>query len=220
MLPEEIEKKKAESAWVDAEVQVARAEKEGRTADAVALRRKAEEAHTALKKAEEVFRNAKEKADDEQDARLHEKMSKTDEKALRRAIYETIASKEANDADAAALRRKAEAGKITPKEKIDEHPVLPKVVEKNIKEKVRKLCEVSTRVRIDMLRDDYLKMERTQFTERLVGWAAEFGFKIDGDYISIEGADVNGFIESIDTMFGEWDKKEKAKSGKMERHRS
>jgi hypothetical protein len=84
------------------------------------------------------------------------------------------------------------------------------------RQKIQKLLSVSTRVRIDMLRD-YLQMDKVDFTGHLVDWAVEYGFKIDGDYINIEGGDVGGFMKDLDAMYSSWEGKEKAKDGKIEK---
>ncbi len=82
------------------------------------------------------------------------------------------------------------------------------------KEKLVKAFKVSTRIKIEMLRT-YVRMEESEFTDKLFDWAEEFGFKIDGDSIAIENADVSGFVASLDKYFAEWNAKEKRKVGKM-----
>jgi WD40 repeat protein len=82
------------------------------------------------------------------------------------------------------------------------------------RQKIQRLLSVSTRVRIDMLRD-YLQMDKVDFTGQLVDWAVEYGFTIDGDYINIEGGNVNGFMKNLDAMYTSWEGKEKAKDGKI-----
>nr|MDO8114989.1 hypothetical protein [Candidatus Sigynarchaeota archaeon] len=69
--------------------------------------------------------------------------------------------------------------------------------------KLKKLLKVSKRVRIDLVRE-YVKMDEERFIEKLVEWAAEFEFKIDGDYIITDGSNVDEFIGSIDAMFARW----------------
>jgi len=87
--------------------------------------------------------------------------------------------------------------------------------EKNCtRDHLKKVLSVSTRIRIDMLRDDFLKMERADFADRLLEWAIEFGFKIDGEYIIIEGKNVDNFISTIDKMFEQWGEGEKSKHSK------
>jgi WD40 repeat protein len=83
------------------------------------------------------------------------------------------------------------------------------------KEKLVKAFKVSTRIQIQMLQT-YLRMDEVEFTDKLFDWAAEFGFKIDGDSITIENADITGFMTSLDKYFADWNTKEKKKAGKME----
>jgi hypothetical protein len=48
-----------------------------------------------------------------------------------------------------------------------------------------------------------------------VEWAYQFGFKIDGDYVILENADIGGFIAELDKSFATWDSKAKTKDGKL-----
>lgn len=41
-------------------------------------------------------------------------------------------------------------------------------------------------------------------------WAVEFGFRIDGDFILIENADIDAFVSSLDKQFEMWGKTEKS----------
>lgn len=61
-----------------------------------------------------------------------------------------------------------------------------------IKVKMRKILAVSTRVRIDMLKE-YLQVDGGQFIQYLIDWANEFGYKIDGDYIVLDTMVVGKF---------------------------
>ena len=77
-----------------------------------------------------------------------------------------------------------------------------------ISKKIKKLINVSGKIRLDIMRD-VLKMEFSEFNERLFDWAVEFGFKIDGDYIIIENSDVEGFINQLDKQFELWENRKK-----------
>lgn len=57
-------------------------------------------------------------------------------------------------------------------------------------------------------------MDTKLFNKMIFDWTMEFGFKVDGDYILIGGANVNGFIMELDKQFEEWKNKEKSKDGK------
>ena len=61
-----------------------------------------------------------------------------------------------------------------------------------IKEKMRTILAVSTRIRIDMLRE-YIGVENGQFVPLLVNFAKEFSYKIDGDFIVPETVLVNKY---------------------------
>lgn len=60
-----------------------------------------------------------------------------------------------------------------------------KVREKRKKnEKIKEMVEVSTRIRLDMIRD-VLAMNKKTFNNKIFEWAREFGFTIGGDYLII-----------------------------------
>ncbi|HME55028.1 MAG TPA: hypothetical protein VKM55_22675 [Candidatus Lokiarchaeia archaeon] len=61
-----------------------------------------------------------------------------------------------------------------------------------IKSKMRTILAVSTRIRIDMLRE-YLQLNNDVFIQLLVNFASEFNYKIDGDYIVLDTVVVNKF---------------------------
>ena len=84
----------------------------------------------------------------------------------------------------------------------------------NAADQLRKIMKVSTRIRQDQLRK-LLKMEEDTFNERIIEWAEEFGFKIDGDYVAFGGGDVDAFIQSLDQQFAEWTGAETSKAGKV-----
>jgi tetratricopeptide (TPR) repeat protein len=83
-----------------------------------------------------------------------------------------------------------------------------KVKKEKISSNIKKIMKVSTKIRLDIMRD-VLKMEFSEFNEKLLDWAVEFGFKIDGDYIIIENSDVEGFINQLDKQFELWENREK-----------
>ena len=79
--------------------------------------------------------------------------------------------------------------------------------------KITKMMRVSSRIRLDVMREG-LNLDSKAFNTKLFDWANEFGFKIDGDYIVVEDADIEGFISSLDKQFDMWENKEKGKEGK------
>jgi hypothetical protein len=86
--------------------------------------------------------------------------------------------------------------------------------EQTLAGKLKRILDVSKRVSLGMIRD-VLKLEKETFSERIVEWAHQFGFKIDGDYVILENADIDGFIAELDKSFASWDSKTKAKDGKV-----
>ena len=53
-----------------------------------------------------------------------------------------------------------------------------------------------------------------EFISKIWDWANKYGFKIDGDYIIIENADIEGFIRGLDEQFELWRNGEKMKKDK------
>ncbi len=53
-----------------------------------------------------------------------------------------------------------------------------------------------------------LGLDADTFSNKIFDWAAEFGFKIDGDFVVIEGGDVTGFISKLDAEFADWGQKD------------
>ena len=59
-----------------------------------------------------------------------------------------------------------------------------------------------------------LGMDRSQVLSKFFDWSDKFGFKIDGDYLTIEGGETD-FFSSLDQQFSDWENKEETKQGKM-----
>ena len=70
--------------------------------------------------------------------------------------------------------------------------------------KLKEFAEVSQKIRLSMLRNA-LDLDKRTFDNKIFKWAKEFNFKIDGDFIIIEG-DVLEFINSLDNKFKDWEK--------------
>ncbi|MHA1729789.1 MAG: hypothetical protein ACTSWY_13825 [Promethearchaeota archaeon] len=79
--------------------------------------------------------------------------------------------------------------------------------EEIINTKIRKILKVSTRIKLDVMREA-LEMDYSDFIANLFDWANKFGFKIDGDYIIIENADIDGYIAHLDQQFKNWAKRD------------
>jgi hypothetical protein len=82
-------------------------------------------------------------------------------------------------------------------------------------EKIKKIVKVSDRVSIELMRST-LKLDVDTFNEKLFDWAAEFDFRIDGEYIVINKNTLTDFIDALDTQFEEWADHEKGKTGKID----
>ena len=86
--------------------------------------------------------------------------------------------------------------------------------EKAIIEKIRIVMDVSTRVKIELLRN-YLKMDEKLFNDKIFVWAKQFGFIIDGDYLNIRKENVSDFIDELEKQFQGWRKSEGDHSDKI-----
>ncbi len=69
-------------------------------------------------------------------------------------------------------------------------------------DKIWKMLSVTTRIKMDMLQKA-LGLDTTTFNDKIFDWAAAFHFKIDGDFVVIEGGDVEGFISKLEDEFRE-----------------
>jgi len=67
-------------------------------------------------------------------------------------------------------------------------------------EKIKKLMKVSTRFKLDMLRE-ILNMDSHTFNYKIIDWAEEFGFTIDGDYLIIKKDMVSDFLDALEKQF-------------------
>ena len=46
-------------------------------------------------------------------------------------------------------------------------------------------------------------MDKTIFNEKIIDWAAQFGFVLDGDYLNIKEETVSEFIDELEKEFEE-----------------
>jgi hypothetical protein len=70
-------------------------------------------------------------------------------------------------------------------------------------DQLRKMLKVSNRIKMDLMQRA-LGIDADTFSKKIFDWAADFGFKIDGDSVIIEGGDVNAFIAKLDAEFADW----------------
>lgn len=81
--------------------------------------------------------------------------------------------------------------------------------EKEILKRIKKMMEVSSRIKLDVMRDA-LDMNTKVFNSRIFDWAEKFNFKINGDFVIIEQADIEGFMADLDKQFELWENTERA----------
>ena len=79
--------------------------------------------------------------------------------------------------------------------------------ERAIIDKIRRVMNVSTKVKMSLLRN-YLKMDEKLFDVKVIEWAEQFGFIIDGDYLNIRKENVSVFIDELEKQFKAWSKSE------------
>ena len=76
------------------------------------------------------------------------------------------------------------------------------------------MVNVSDRLSLDMMRRA-LKIKEETFLDNIFKWAAEFGFRIDGEYLVINKDTVEEFIDVLDKQFTQWENSEIHKNGKI-----
>jgi hypothetical protein len=115
--------------------------------------------------------------------------------------------------------RKLEEKRVKERQRLAEVTLLEKKLERlkyqrarekeiEILKRIKKMMEVSTRIRLDVMRDA-LDMNSKVFNSRIFDWAEKFNFKINGDFVIIEQADVEGFIADLDNQFEMWESNER-----------
>lgn len=88
------------------------------------------------------------------------------------------------------------------------------LIEQQAVVKIQKMMKVSKRIRIDMMREA-LGMDMKSFSDKMIDWADQFHFNIDGDYVDFENADTDGFLTTLDGYFADWNQNTKTKRGKI-----
>lgn len=84
------------------------------------------------------------------------------------------------------------------------------------KEKIKKIEKIlleSGSMSLDSLRDT-LKMDAHTFSNKILEWAVEYGFEIDGDYLLTNKNTVLDFIDELDKYFTLWDEESSIKNKK------
>lgn len=72
-------------------------------------------------------------------------------------------------------------------------------------QKIEKMMVESDSLSLDTLRDA-LKMDAHTFSNKILDWAIEYGFEIDGDYLITNKNTLSDFIDRLDKYFTLWEK--------------
>ncbi len=81
-------------------------------------------------------------------------------------------------------------------------------------EKLKKLVQVSKKLKIAQIAQ-ILDMSEKSLYDRIVDWAANFGFILDEDVVEFEAGRKDDFIASLDAAFKDWGGKVESKAGKI-----
>lgn len=82
-------------------------------------------------------------------------------------------------------------------------------------DKLKKLVKVSERLKISQMAQ-ILGMDELTLYDRIVDWAADYGFTIDEDVVKFGAGRKDEFIAALDGAFQGWDKKVETKDGKLD----
>ena len=88
-----------------------------------------------------------------------------------------------------------------------------KISAENI-EKLRDILNISNRIKLERVQN-ILNLDDKSFNKKIIEWANEFGFRIDGEYLIVNEETVSDFIDRLDEQFAEWEEKEKEKTDKI-----
>jgi len=81
-------------------------------------------------------------------------------------------------------------------------------------EKLREILNISTRIKLERVQN-ILNLDDKSFDVKIIEWANEFDFKIDGEYLVVNKESVSEFIDALDDKFIEWETREKDISDKI-----
>lgn len=91
---------------------------------------------------------------------------------------------------------------------------LTETIQKERINRLKKTLQVSTKLRLDRLQEG-LNMSGPEFNRKIVDWAYEFGFTIEGEYLLVNQSKVSDFLISLDENFSDWTENSKIKAGKL-----
>ena len=80
-----------------------------------------------------------------------------------------------------------------------------KIKEKDRIKKLKGLIEKSSNISLKQIKNT-LKMDTHTFNNKIIDWADEFNFIIDGDNLVINKDTVSDFIDALDKQFASWEK--------------
>lgn len=110
------------------------------------------------------------------------------------------------------LNRAVNGKTIQDEEQLEvEHAAL----ERTAIEKLKKLVQVSKKMNISRM-TQILGINEAELNNRIVDWAAEYGFTIDGDFVEFGMGRKDDFIASLKDAFDDWARKTETKEGKLE----
>ncbi|MFX1502787.1 MAG: hypothetical protein ACFFDH_17635, partial [Promethearchaeota archaeon] len=98
-------------------------------------------------------------------------------------------------------------------ERIEREKQLRIAKEKEILEKIRKVLNVSTRIKLKIIRE-FLEIDERTFNKKIIDWASEFDFQIDGEYLIYDKENISDFIDELDKQFDTWRKEEEERTSK------
>ncbi len=81
------------------------------------------------------------------------------------------------------IRRAKKAEELKKRKKLEAEE-RERVEKKERREKLERMMRVSSRIRLDIMRD-VLNLEVHTFNEKIFEWVEEFSFEVDGDYLNI-----------------------------------
>jgi len=81
-------------------------------------------------------------------------------------------------------------------------------------EKLRDILNVSNKIKLKRVQN-VLNLDDKSFDGKIIEWAKEFGFRIDGEYLLVNKESISEFIEALDEKFIEWEEIEKDKIDKL-----
>ncbi len=106
-------------------------------------------------------------------------------------------------------QRNREIAEQKAKRRADEKQQAATQVERERLEKLERLIRVSVKLKRQEI-GEYLGLSKQELFDRLVTWAEQFGFKIDGDDVLFEGAQKDDFIAALEKEFSSWNTQKKA----------